>query len=104
MGAFSKGPFEIVVTKNQQLLLFNTFLYQTLEDFIYYLLFTFEQLQLNPEVVPLQFVGAISEENEFFKIAYRYIRNCSILDVGQLAATLKVEEKDILRHFILFHS
>lgn len=101
---FQKDRFEIVVTKNQQLLLFNTFLYQTLEDFIYYLLFTFEQLQLNPEVVPLQFVGAISEENEFFKIAYRYIRNCSILDVGQLAATLKVEEKDILRHFILFHS
>lgn len=101
---FQKDRFEIVVTKNQQLLLFNTFLYKTIEDFIYYLLFTYEQLQLNPEVVPVQFIGAISEEHDCFKLAYRYIRNCSILDVSTLQHTLQVDKEALLRHFILFHS
>ena len=38
-----KEHFEIVVVRNQQLLLFNSFEYSTPEDFIYYILFTFRQ-------------------------------------------------------------
>ena len=101
---FQNDRFEIVVTKNKHLLLFNTFIYKTLEDFIYYLLFTYEQLQLNPEIVPVQFIGDISEESDSFKIAYKYIRNCSLLDVSHLKTAFNVEEKDLLKHFILFHS
>ena len=41
---FQENHFEIVVVKNQELLLFNSFHYSTAEDFIYYLLFTCEQL------------------------------------------------------------
>jgi hypothetical protein len=78
---FQKDRFEIVVTKNQQLLLFNTFLYKTIEDFIYYLLFTYEQLQLNPEVVPVQFIGAISEEHDCFK--YRKVCRSKVYAFGQ---------------------
>jgi len=101
---FQDDRFEIVVTKNQHLLLFNTFTYNTLEDFIYYLLFIYEQLQLNPEIVPVQFIGDINKESDYFKIAYKYIRNCDILDVFQLKTAFNVEEKDMLKHFILFHS
>lgn len=46
----SDSHFEIVVVQNQQLLLFNTFDYKTPEDFIYYILFAAEQLQLNPNI------------------------------------------------------
>jgi hypothetical protein len=46
---FSEGHFEIIVIQNQKLLLFNSFDYQTPEDFIYYVLFTAEQLSLNPK-------------------------------------------------------
>lgn len=101
---FQQNKFEIVVTKNQQLLLFNSFQYKTLEDFIYYTLFTYEQLQLNPELVPVHFIGPIDEENEYFKIAFRYIRNCSILDVQNISEQLGVTSKDLLKHFTLFHS
>ncbi|PHX62219.1 MAG: hypothetical protein CK517_01520 [Flavobacteriales bacterium] len=101
---FQEDRFEIAVTKNTNLLLFNTFTYNSLEDFIYFLLFTYEQLQLNPEIIPVQFLGAISEESDAFKIAYKYIRNCSLLDVSNLKAVLDVPEKDLLKHFILFHS
>lgn len=96
--------FEIVVVKNQELLLFNSFEFQTAEDFIYYLLFTFEQLQLNPEVVPLHLLGNCNKEDAFYKIAYQYIRNCEILDVSQQASIFDQSESDIRKHFILFHS
>jgi hypothetical protein len=42
---FSEGHFDCY--QNQKLLLFNSFDYQTPEDFIYYVLFTAEQLSLN---------------------------------------------------------
>jgi len=40
--------FEIVVIANNKLILYNSFKYQTKEDYIYYILFTAEQLELNP--------------------------------------------------------
>ncbi len=101
---FQEQQFEIIVVRNQQLILYNTFKYKTLEDFIYYLLFTFEQLQLNPEIVQLHFVGDISLDSDYFKIAYKYIRNCSIYDVVSIANSYSVSTKDMLHHFILFQS
>ena len=49
-------------------------------DFIYYLLFTSEQLQLNPETLNLIFIGKIKSEDELYKIAYKYIRHVSFGD------------------------
>jgi hypothetical protein len=101
---FQENSFEIVVVKNQQLLLFNSFEYKTPEDFIYYILFTFEQLQLNPEIVPITLFGAISKEDSFYKIAYKFIRNCDLLEVSNQSKIHDVSAKDMLHHFILFNS
>jgi hypothetical protein len=99
-----ENHFEIIVVKNQELLLFNSFEYKTSEDFIYYILFTFEQLQLNPELITLFLFGTISKEDSFYKIAYKFIRNCNLLDVTNNAKTYDVLEKDMSSHFILFNS
>ena len=101
---FSASKFEIVVVQNQQLLLFNSFDYQTKEDFIYYLLFTAEQLNLNPEYFKLQLLGDISEESEWFEMAYTYIRNVSLLDVSELQQHNDFSKAQNLKHFILFQS
>jgi hypothetical protein len=61
-----------------EVVIFNSFDYQTPEDFIYYVLFTAEQLSLNPENFPLELIGNIDSESDFFKIAYKYIRNVSL--------------------------
>ena len=71
--------FEIVVVENNLLKFYNRFEYLTKEDFIYYLLFTAEQLQLNPEEFPLVLMGAITEADELYQIAYKYIRDVSLL-------------------------
>ncbi|UOB17028.1 DUF3822 family protein [Abyssalbus ytuae] len=71
----SVNYFEIVLIKNRQLLLYNTFEFFTKEDFIYYLLFTVEQLELNPEVLTLYLLGDIEKGDELYEITYKYIRN-----------------------------
>ena len=73
----SESNFEIIALNKGELLLFNTFEYQTKEDFIYYLLFTLEQLQLNPETTEVIFLGLVKEDDKLFKIAYKYIRTVS---------------------------
>lgn len=70
-----KEHFEIVVTDRKKLLLYNTFHYTNKEDFIYYILFTAEQLELDPEVFPLYFLGDIAEGDPLFDMVYTYIRN-----------------------------
>ena len=47
----SFNHFEIIVVKEGILELYNTFTYNSKEDFIYYILFTAEQLNLYPEIL-----------------------------------------------------
>jgi len=69
--------FEIIITKKGDLALYNTFEYQTAEDFIYYVLFTAEQLELNPEVIETVLLGSIIEADALYNILYKYVRNIS---------------------------
>jgi len=71
----SNNNFEIIVLKNKKLELFNSFTFNTKEDFIYYILFTAEQLNLNPEEFNLVLLGDIEKESELYTILYQYIRN-----------------------------
>jgi hypothetical protein len=98
------GHFEIIVVQNQNLLLFNSFDYNTPEDFLYYILFTAEQLNLNPENFPLELIGNIDTESDYFKIAYKYIRNVSLIDVEDLRWNNYFSEAENRNHFILFNS
>jgi len=68
------GNFEIVVVEKGDLRLYNTFEYKTKEDFIYYILYTAEQLKLNPESLELIFTGNIDSKDELYNIAYKYVR------------------------------
>lgn len=101
---FNPEHFEIIVVENQKLLLFNSFEYQTPEDFIYYLLFTAEQLSLNPEIFPLELLGTINKNDPFYAIAYKYIRNVSFLDVSALQQKNNFSTAENQKHYILFQS
>ena len=72
--------FEIIVIANNKLVLYNSFEYATKEDFIYYVLFTAEQLKINPEKFELVLSGKIKKNDEFYTIAYNYVRNISLLE------------------------
>lgn len=74
----SRTHFEIITTDQKQLILYNTFSYHQKEDFIYYLLFTIEQLNLNPEKVTVYLLGLIDQQSELYQIAYQYILDVKI--------------------------
>jgi hypothetical protein len=67
--------FEIVVLEGKKLKFYNGYTYRTAEDLIYYLLFACEQLELNPDQIPLIITGEIEEDSEVYKTLYKYIRN-----------------------------
>ncbi|MBU3823099.1 DUF3822 family protein [Flavobacteriaceae bacterium XHP0103] len=71
----SKGHFEMVVIDKSSLLLYNTFEFNSDEDFIYYILFVSEQLGLNPETLQLVFLGDIQHGDSLYNITYKYIRH-----------------------------
>ena len=71
---------EIIIVENGKLRLYNTFAYNSKEDFIYYILFTAEQLKLDPETLNLILIGEISKNDDLYDIAYKYIRNISFGD------------------------
>ena len=96
--------FEIAVVQGGNLVFYNSFEPTTPEDFIYYTLFTFEQLQLNPDNCKVNFIGKINREHEYFKIAYKFIRNCEIYNVQSIADKLNITEEKTLEKFILIHS
>ncbi len=70
--------FEAIVIEGKKLLFYNTFNYFTAEDFIYYLLFVCEQLQLNPEIIETVLIGEVEKNSEIYVIAQKYIRNIKL--------------------------
>ena len=69
-----------MVLKDSQILFYNIFEYQTKEDFIYYILFTLEQLELSSEETNISLTGNIDEHSELYKILYTYVRNVSFFN------------------------
>ncbi|SFU42667.1 Protein of unknown function [Pustulibacterium marinum] len=99
-----QNEFQVVVAKNRKLLLYNSFSFHTPEDFIYYLLFTYEQLELNTEEVPLQFISTIDKGNPLYDIAYTFIRNVNTYTLTPKDKLLKIDTNRFLDHFVLINS
>lgn len=96
--------FEIIVVHNQRLLLFNSFEYSTPHDFLYYLLFTIEQLSLNPESVKVSLLGTVNEDSPLYILAYTYVRNLALHNPTSLAQKWHIEVPQALNHFIICNS
>ncbi|WP_405299880.1 DUF3822 family protein [Kordia sp.] len=75
-----KEHFQIVVIEQKKLLFYNSFEYTSSEDFIYYLLFTVEQLKLNTNTLQLYFLGTIDKSDVLYSVTYMYIRHINFLN------------------------
>jgi len=69
--------FQLVVLEGRKLKFFNGYDYRSGEDIIYYILFACEQLDLNPDQIPIVIAGEIEINSEAYKFIHRYIRNIS---------------------------
>ncbi len=69
--------FDLCVVKKEKLILSNTYDYFAPEDFVYYILFVFEQLNLSTDDVNLYLSGEIEKESKLYNLLFTYIRNIS---------------------------
>ncbi|MBK7855253.1 MAG: DUF3822 family protein [Bacteroidetes bacterium] len=67
--------FDLIITEGKKLIYYNSFTYQSTEDFMYYILFACEQMQLNPESAVFYFSGMIEKNSALYLLAQKYIRN-----------------------------
>ncbi|GAA0871025.1 DUF3822 family protein [Gangjinia marincola] len=86
---------DVLFFKDQNLLLCNTFSYHTPEDFIYYVLFCFEQLKFDTNLVETILFGNISKESTTYNLLYKYIKHISFLDVSKIVQqTASIDKKE----------
>jgi hypothetical protein len=71
--------FHLIHFSSQGLNFFNQFSYKTVEDFMYYFLYTLEQLALDREQLDLHVFGLIQEDSSLFKMLHQYIRNVKLI-------------------------
>lgn len=72
--------FDLIYFKNKKLHFYNMFRYHTKEDFVYFLLFAIEELQLNPEEVELIMSGNIDKSSILYEMVFRYVRTSRFIE------------------------
>ena len=77
-----KDHFDLIIWQGKNLMLCNTYSHQSPEDVLYYVLFAFEQFELDTEQVPLYLAGAVAERDELFTLLYQYVREVSYYSNG----------------------
>ncbi len=91
--------FDIVIHNNNKLQLCNSYHYNTPEDFIYFILFCFEQLEINPDSAVVILMGTILMNDNLYEIAYNYIRNISFYN--DLSSPLTLNNSKVHQHILL---
>ena len=74
----TENQMELTVVSNKKLLLYNSYDFVTKEDFMYYLLFTMEQLRLDTEHVSLKLFGAVEKGDDLYNLCYQYVKDVSL--------------------------
>lgn len=77
-----KSWLDIIVLNKGKLQFFNSFRCREKEDFVYFLIFVFEQLNLNPENTGLKLMGEIPKVSPLFDLTFKYVRNVGFVDRG----------------------
>ncbi len=70
--------FDILVIQNNKLILSNSYKYKTIEDFVFYVMYIYDQLNLNAEKIETKISGIIDVKTELYKLLKKYIKKISI--------------------------
>jgi len=72
---FSKENFDIISVCKGKLLFYNTFIYQTPEDFVYYFLNVLKNLDYAPDKIEILLAGEIDIKSDLYLKSYKYFPN-----------------------------
>ncbi len=89
---------EISVKKNNQLLFYNVFSFESKEDILYYLLSTMEQMELNPLSCKLSIASELETNDELIKIIKKYIKEVEFCVLDK-SITFQKTNNQLPNHF-----
>jgi hypothetical protein len=69
-----KNTLQLLVFQNKSLRLYNSFQYQNEEEFIYFLLYSLEQLKLDHKEIELYLMGTIEKHNDTYTLLKNYVK------------------------------
>ncbi len=98
--------FDIVLMESRSLKLCNSFQYSNINDFIYFVLFTFEQLKLSPDDTLINIYGIHDRQNSYYQALKQYLRQTKIADTTnhfEYKDGLKIKESHKQEHHNLFN-
>ena len=99
------NSYELIVINNSELIFHNYFNFNTKEDFLYFLLFAFEQLKIDNETIPLYFIGFIEEKSPIVELCSRYVRNIRFFSRdNNLSYTNELDSIPYYYYYTLFSS
>lgn len=97
--------FELAILDNDKLIFHNYFNFNTKEDFLYFILFTFEQLKIDNESIPLYFIGFIENNSSIINLCSRYIRNIRFINRdNNLKIAFELNSIPYYYHYTLYNS
>ncbi len=67
--------FDVMIFDGRKMIYFNTFVFANPDDVAYYLIFILEQLNFNPEKIPVVLLGNIDPGDELSELLLRYVRH-----------------------------
>ena len=96
---------EISVIDKGQLQLFNVFEYHSKEDFIYYVLFVFEQLNLDVETTVVYLSGTINRNDNLYNLLYTYVRHVEFetLNLSYSFSEL-IDTEQLHNHYLILNT
>ncbi|MCU4165023.1 DUF3822 family protein [Carboxylicivirga caseinilyticus] len=98
--------FDIVVMESRSLKLCNSFKFTNTNDFVYFVLFAFEQLKMSTDNTKIHLHGIYDRQNPNYVALKNYLRNTKITDSSfhfNFSDTLKIKEQVKQEHHNLFN-
>ena len=97
------NKIEIIVIQDDQLILQNYFEVNSPTDVLYFTLFCFEQLKMDPNKNELYLIGNIEKGDETYSLLYDYIRNINFAKIsGNLSFSKELHQIIKHQYFTLF--
>ncbi len=90
--------FYVLAFSGSRLKFCNEFRFRGKEDFAYFVLLTYKQLKLNPDIVPLRISGLMDKNSDIDRLLHRYVRN---IDYGD--DTIIYQDKEDDNEFYVYH-
>lgn len=84
--------FDLLLTRNTEPMLFNSFNYRSVADILYYILNALQQCQVDKNVLQTTISGNLVDDPRLLESFSKYIPNVSVLSYAPLSQMVKTDE------------